>query len=618
MAEFGANATGTYETPNFIRPQEGVQDRSAEGFLRAAGSAVGQGVELASAFEGREFRGDIDAAVNQEIGKNILATQEAQPSDTQEFKDAVERAKQVYAQGGAGARMRTNLLAEKLTREKAGANPLFANVYRQVAKEVLSDYDATLQFWTAAEESAARQMQSEAADKNTFVKSVYRMHERAGGLVPFTKPPEMMTSQELQDYIVVAGRVAAAKADEARQREILLDGFNLRRTIAAEQGAASNIAGANIALEQRRLETLEVGDANSVQTSFDSEFDSSMIREILNRVANGELSTLSPEFKAEVLNRQSAMRSRVNQQLNTGGYTTDAGMRRADNVRSHMETRFGELEKLVNGPFSELQAYADLWENVQNRLGVEAIEIAPELALAQRVLGPQALSNVLSDLTMGDNDLKRDVTTSVSAAMKNLVTSATRMQANKGDLSRIPEQDAAQLRRNALKRAASADPREAALITNPEQFGINFIAGTDAIEVRGATLSGTEIGFLLNGLMTRSFTEQYEALKTTDPSQAMRVADRYHDAARYVAPAALNTLQSKVGDTETTPEGYFVSDLPDMRVRTLVTQMNSILDGLVLTKNQDKRAPKDDTQARLFFLEKFFGIRKQQVEEAPQ
>lgn len=617
MAEFGANATGTYETPNFIRPQEGVQDRSAEGLLRAVGSGLEQGIELTSAFKGREFRGELDAAVNQEIGMKIASTQEAQPSDTQEFRDAIERAKQVYAQGGAGTRMRTSLLAEKLTREKAGANPLFANVYRQVAKEVLSDYDATLQFWTAAEESAARQAQSEAAGKNDLVKSVYRMHERAGGFVPFTKPPETMTMQELQDYIVVAGGVAGKVANEKRTRELLAEQRDLRRTIASEQGAAASMVAADIAAEERNISNLELSHVNAVQAGFDSEFDSRVVREILDMTTSGRLSTISPEFKASVLTQISSMRARINQQLNSGAYTTESGMRRADNVRSHMESRFTELEKLVNGPFSELQAYADLYKNAQDKIGLNAITVAPELATAKRVYGEQAVGMLVSDIVMGDSELQKSVRGALDEGTRELLSSATKKQETKGDLARMPEQHSSILRRNAIKRAASANPQEIGLVSDIEQFGINFVAGTDAIEVRGPTLSGEEMRLLLNGLMTKNFVQQYESLKTSDPSQALRVADRYQDTARYIAPAALRTLQEKVGEAETTPEGYFVSDLPDMRVRTLVTQMNTLLDGLVATKNQDKRAPQDETQARLYFLEKYFGIR-QQPEEAPQ
>lgn len=608
MAEFGANATGTYETPNFIKPQEGVQDRSAEGLLRAAGSGLEQGIELTSAFKGREFRGELDAAVNQEIGMKIASTQEAQPSDTQEFRDAIERAKQVYAQGGAGTRMRTNLLAEKLTREKAGANPLFANVYRQVAREVLSDYDATLQFWTAAEESAAKQAQSEAAGKNDFVKSAYRMHERAGGFVPFTKPPENMTMQELQDYIVVAGKVARDVADEKRTRELLEEQRDLLKTRAAAQGAAASMTAANIALEERNISNLERSHANTVQAGFDSEFDSKVVRGILDRITSGKLSTISPEFKAEILVEMSSMRSRVNQQLNSTGYTTEDGMRRADNVRSHMESRFTELEKLVNGPFSELQAYADLNKNVQDKIGVRAFDIAPELALARRIYGEQAVGMIVSDIVMGDNDLRKSVRGSLEQGTRELLSSATKLQDTKGDLTRMPEEHSSILRRNAVKRAASANPQELALVSNPDTFGINFVAGTDAIEVRGPTLSGEEIRLLLNGLMTKNFVQQYEALKTSDPSQALRVADRYHQTARYVAPAAIKTILQKASDNfGINPEnGYFVTDLPDQRVKTLVNQINALVDGLVATREQDRTAPQDELEARLYFIEEFF------------
>lgn len=608
VAKFGADVTGAYEAQNFVRPQEGIQDGSAETLLKTAASATQQGYQLTAAFKAKEFRGELDSAVNQEIGKQMLATQEAQPSDTEEFKSAIERAKQVYAQGGAGAKTRTSLLAEKLTREKAGANPLFAKVYRQVAQEVLGDYDATLQFMTAAEEAAARKAQSEAEGMKDLVSSVYRMHERAGGLVPFTKPPESMTSQELQEYIITAGKVAAARADEQRQREAMKDELSLRRTIASEQGAAAAVTSTNIALQEQTMARQETKHATSVQASFDSEFDSGFVREILNRVSNGELSTLSPEFRAQVQNRMASMRSRVNQQLNTAAYSTDKGRQVADGVRAHMESRFEELNKLVNGPFSELQTQADLLKYTQDSLGLEAIELAPEAALYARVAGPQAAAAVMFDVINGNSNIQQGAKTSLEGGLLRLLDSAKTKQDSKGDLARMPQEHSGILRKSAQDRLSSQNPRDQDLISNPTIWGTDFVAATDAIEVRGATLSGREIGDLLNGAMTNNFVQRYEAVKTEDPAQAMRIADRYHQTARYVAPAAIKTILQKASDNfGINPEnGYFVTDLPDQRVKTLVNQINALVDGLVATREQDRTAPQDEVEARLYFIEEFF------------
>lgn len=608
MAEFGANATGTYETPNFIRPQEGVQDRSAEGFLRAAGSAVGQGVELASAFKGREFRGEIDAAVNQEIGKNILATQEAQPSDTQEFKDAVERAKQVYAQGGAGARMRTNLLAEKLTREKAGANPLFANVYRQVAKEVLSDYDATLQFWTAAEESAARQMQSEAASKASLEQSVYRMHERAGGLVPFTKLPESMTQQEAEEYIVLASRVAEGRAQEERLREQMRDDLQRRKAVAAEVTAANTGRAADIAFEEKLGGRQEVEYLSTVRNNFDNSWGTITNRELYLPIANGTVQTISPEFRQAALQRIAVLRNNFLQRVNSTSYFSNEGRAERDRFIQHMESRFAEAEAAISGPFSELKAIADQAQFMSNQMSIDAYSSSSDLMRMNKIHG--AASGIfLQDALMRNSDAAIAGRDKYSQALNaSFANSSEQSIRQGGDLTGISSSDSALLRRNSIRMMSSVDPRIEPLISDPETWRINTMRALDGIELRGSTISGQEAGELLSGVMTRNFVQNYESVKASRPSEADRIGNRYHDAARYVAPIALKTvLQKASNNIGINPEnGYFVTDLPDMRIKTLVNQMNALVDGLVATKEQDRTAPQDDTEARLYFIEEFF------------
>lgn len=608
MAEFGANATGTYETPNFIRPQEGVQDRSAEGLLRAAGSGLEQGIELISAFKGREFRGELDAAVNQEIGMKIASTQEAQPSDTQEFRDAIERAKQVYAQGGAGTRMRTSLLAEKLTREKAGANPLFANVYRQVAREVLSDYDATLQFWTAAEESAARQAQSEAATKTGLEKSVYRMHERAGGLVPFTKPPESMTQQEAEEYIVLASRVAEGRAQEERLREQMRDDLQRRQAAAAETTAANTGMAANIAMEEKLGGRQEVGYLGTIRGNFDNAWSTITNRELYLPIANGTLQTISPEFRQAALQRIAVVRNDFLQRVNGTPYFSNEGRAERDRFIQHMESRFAEAEAAISGPFSELKAVADQAKFMSDQMSIDAYNSAADLMRMNKIYGPAA-GIFLQDSLMRNTDAAIQGREKYSQALQDSFAKSSEQSIRQGgDLTGLSADDSSILRRSSIKMMSSMDPRIEPLISDPETWRINTMRALDGIELRGSTISGQEAGELLSGVMTRNFVQNYESVKASRPSEADRIGNRYHDAARYVAPIALKTvLQKASGNLGINPEnGYFVTDLPDMRIKTLVNQMNTLVDGLVATKEQDRTAPQDELEARLYFIEEFF------------
>lgn len=608
MDEFGANATGTYETPNFIRPQEGAQDRSAEGLLRAAGSGLEQGIELTSAFKGREFRGELDAAVNQEIGMKIASTQEAQPSDTQEFRDAIERAKQVYAQGGAGTRMRTNLLAEKLTREKAGANPLFANVYRQVAREVLSDYDATLQFWTAAEESAARQAQSEAATKASLEKSVYRMHARAGGRVPFPKTPESMTPQEASEYIMEASREAAGLAEEERQREQMRDDLQMRQAAAAEMTAANTGAAATIAMEEKLGERQEVNYIGTIRGNFDNSWSGTTVRELLLPVANGTIQTISPEFRQAALQKIAVVRNDFLQRINGTPYFSNAGRVERDRFIQHMESRFAEAEAIINGPFSELKAVADQAKFASDQMSVDAYNTAYPLMRLNKIYGPAA-GIFLQDSLMRNTDAAIQGREKYSQALQDSFAKSSEQSIRQGgDLTGLSADDSSILRRSSIKMMSSMDPRIEPLISDPETWRINTMRALDGIELRGSTISGQEAGELLSGVMTRNFVQNYESVKVSRPSEADRIGNRYHDAARYVAPIALKTvLQKASGNLGINPEnGYFVTDLPDMRIKTLVNQMNTLVDGLVATKEQDRTAPQDELEARLYFIEEFF------------
>lgn len=622
-ANFSADATGSYEAQNFITPQQGIRDESGETFLKVGASAVQQGYQLTAAFKAKEFRGEVDAAINQEIGKQVLATQEAQPSDTQEFRDAIERAKQVQAQGGAGARLRTTILAEKLTREKAGASPLFANVYRQVAQEVLGDYDATLQFMAVAEESAASQMKGEADTRKQLIKSVYTMQSRSKGLVPFTKVPESMTDQELQEYITEASIVNRNLTVEEMQRQTWQDKQTVLQTTAAQQTAASSAVSANIALQKAETEEDEVGYIDTVRRNVDSEISQVMAREVFIPYANGQIDTTTPEFRASALQRENALRTIFRERLNAIPATTAAGRAARDSAEAAFEERLRTSREIINGDLSELKAVSDRVKYLKDKGAVKVYEAAPGLAGINATF-PGAGGIFAQDFLFssgkeagGTVDTLRKQYGSLFSAMLNDASVKSIRQG--GDLTGIAEEPANVLRASSVKMSASNDPQIMKDISDTEAWKVNTMRALDGMEIRGSALSGEERGLLLNGVLTRNFISNYEALKTESPNDASRIADRYHEAVKYVAPSAYLTAQQKAsGNFGTTSDGYFVTDLPDQRVKTLVNQMNTLVDGLVATKTEDRLAPKDDTAARLYFLERFFGIKKQQSEVVEQ
>jgi len=623
MAEFGANATGTYETPNFIRPQEGAQDRSAEGLLRAAGSGLEQGIELTSAFKGREFRGELDAAVNQEIGMKIASTQEAQPSDTQEFRDAIERAKQVYAQGGPGTRIRTSVLAEKLTREKAGASPLFANVYRQVAREVLSDYDATLQFWTAAEESAARQAQSESNARGELIKRFEKAQKDSGGLVAITKDPFTMTNEELSEGYLVRQRVIGMLTDEQRARQAREEERSIMSLKASIATANAAMTSADIAQQNQNLEKLEVEHMSTIPKLVDGVVGNALYYELLEPMANGRVTPQqmsSPEFRQNLGLRVAAVRSQILQKINSIPATTGRGQATADRARTYLEDRLKEVNELLTGDYSAIKAVSDTLKFGKDQMGLDALQTGGDLLRLRQVYGDTILGYALQNFLMGQSPAAQSLSDQTGAALTttlNRVTEGTFK--NKGDLRSLSEPEAIIGRENSLKIFTNQNPELSKYMGDANFWGIQFVAATDAMDVRGPSLSPRELELFIKGPLTTNFVQNFESLRAADPAQATRVADRYHDTARHAAPAIMRTLQTKIGDPDTTAEGYFARNFPDMRVRTIVDQMNSMLDGLVATRAQDKRAPqKDETLARIYFLEEFFGIKQTQPEEAPQ
>lgn len=613
VAKFGADVTGAYEAQNFVRPQEGIQDGSAETLLKTAASATQQGYQLTAAFKAKEFRGELDSAVNQEIGKQMLATQEAQPSDTEEFKSAIERAKQVYAQGGAGAKTRTSLLAEKLTREKAGANPLFAKVYRQVAEEVLGDYDATLQFMTAAEEAAAKKAQSEAEIDKDLTSSVYRMHERAKGSLPFIKPPEMMTHQEKMEYIVAASKIAQNREDEERKRQAAMDGLRFRQVAAQEAGAASQIQAANIGLDEADAQRDEVSYLGIVRNNFFSEMGTAIQRELLGPIANGSLDTSTPQAKQIALGRIGKMRVEFTQRINAMPVTTPGGRAERDALFRDMETAFSQVQEFYTGPMSSQAAVADLSNKLNAQLGIDSHYLSSDLMLLNKTFGPSVMGIFAQDALLRDKGKTggpvANMRARYDAAMNSVFSNDSRRSLEQGgSLTGISEENANVLRRSSIDILRSNNPSISSLNSDPEAWRINTMRGLDNIEIRGPTLSTDERSFLLEGLMTRNFVQNYNSLKNSNPSEAERIAYRYHEAARHVLPSAIGAIQKKAADNiYINPEnGYFITDLPDQRVKTLVNQINSVLDGLVATKSQDLTAPTDDDEARLYFIEEFF------------
>jgi len=596
MAEFGSNATGTYNTQNFINPQEGASDRSGETLLRVAGSATEQGYGLAAAFKGREFRGEIDKAVQQEIGKQFASKVEAQPADTQEFKDAIERAKQVTAQGGVGARTRTNLLAEKLTREKAGANPMFASIYKQVAQEVLGGYDATLQFMDMAEAAASEAAKAEKTSREKLISSAYGMFKNTGA--PFDMPFEMMNDQQLMSYSLFASDHKRLTDEYNMTRQMMSDERSLRRTIASEQGAAAASLGANIAFEEKTRIGLERKGATIVTDKYTNGLNYLFISS-LDSMRRGEV---TPEQLQSQLNTAFAT---TTAQMGTdfNNLAMSAGGTSAE-FNSQRQAAFAEVERIrksisdyFKGDLSEMQRNADALKSFEQNAQVNLYKTMPEMAVLKNI-SPALLEGIGRSFAL-NGPLVAKLTGGVETALRD----AANLYSGSITMEQLGEERQNAQRNVALSSLTDRNPTSV-VPSNTKVFGDTWLTATYGVD--NIVFSGEDRKRFMEALERTNFPTNFRAAEQESPGKAALIASGLHSKAEEIAQSYARKIQEKFGDSavQLNPEsGYFV--IPD---KPMEIRLNNFLDSLVASKVGDRRAPSDDTQARLYFLDKYFGI----------
>jgi len=593
MAEFGADATGTYQTPNFVTAQGGVQDRSGETLLQTAGSAVQQGYGITAAFKGREFRGEIDAAVQTEIGKQFASKVEPQPADAQEFKDAIERAKQVSAQGGLGARTRTNLLAEKLTREKAGANPLFASVYRQVAQEVLGDYDATLQFMDMAEAAAADQAKAGMQTTQDLAKRTLTMMTDMGVNLPI-HPYQMTYDQLLEAQQFLIDHKGDVLETE-RIRQARKDQLTELQAQASIQASGASIAASNIALADSRSDKLDQTYRNQVAQEQFRNFDYALGAALLQPLMAGQKPDETLLRDALFLQRQEFNRA-------TNNYAWGAnGGKYIDELTQRYNQREQAVIDFINGPLSESQSTARLLELAKNRLGMNAAETMQTVVALNTAAPGSGTALLQSALTFGGP------TNAVVAKELNAFTgigeTIVHGLKNNGDTSALSEQDRAVARETSLDLVSSKNPEVKAAM-DPNNFGKFLLMPLQDID-RGLMLQGREIWALVAGMQQNDFVGKFPQM---DAPTQQELGIRLHAAADQIGAAyvqkLLNTYKDDSEEAQINTEtGDFI--LPD---KQLEQRLNSFMDALVVSRIGDRGAPKDEAQARFYFLKKYFGI----------
>jgi hypothetical protein len=583
---FGADATGTYDTKNFLTPQGGIEDHSTDTLLRVAGSATEQGYGITAAVKGRAFRGEIDTAVKSEIGKEIAGNLQAQPPDTQEFKDAIERAKQVTTQGGIGARMRANLLAEKLTREKAGANPMFASVYKQVAQEVLGNYDATLQFMDVAEASALEKAKTSVATAADMSKKTLEMAATAKISLP-VHPSQMTPEENQQAQLYILSKI--------QQRQEVEDTRKARAEVLAEtkaqasiQASAASITASSVAVEAARGKEIERKYATKVADSEFSDIDYLIQSSVIGPLTKGQ-----PVDQANWNNTVFLLRHKFEKAISDVSPELKAGM------RSDFEARMKGATDLFTGSFSEGQVAARQLSDLTANLGIAATKAAPTLAAVKAAGGPGAAGALVESAMSFNSQTKKDITTEVTNVqdvVKNLVNGSN----NRGDVSNLSAEDRTNVRGLGLIFAGSQNPQTRDV--NPDFYGGTIASALYDIE-RGGLLEGREMKSIVDGLQTNNFTSKYPQM---DPSLQQTLATRLHAAAEQIGEAYAKKLKDKFldeGSAGVNPQnGYFI--LPD---KQLESRLNNFLDSLVISKSGDRSSPNNDIQARLYFLDKYFG-----------
>lgn len=620
MAQFGTDATGTYQVQNAVTPQAGVVDQSGEMLLRAAETAIEGGLAAYKTKKVSDIQQEAEAAVASEVGvlQDIFKDGKEPPS-LQQYRDSLARANQAMEIGGLNIQDRAMLRVKTLVRKKSSENPWFAQTYAQIGEQVLSNYSDQIGLLARMEDaiqaSSGTQADVDKKKREDAIKLRDSTNENPGFDL-LSAPIEMvdkfrMKAQSLQEEDRKAEELKAA-ADQARAE---------RQLAATERGASAAERSAAYQENQREGFIRDNQYGNTVLSKFSKRINS-RVSQYVKLQGSGQLVASASDIQKDAAGQMAQIRMDFTNEVDSYPWTDTVEKAR---ILEQFDKRMTALQDLFTGDMSELQLKARQVTDLETNNRLDVLVNMPRIAKLNAMVGPNATAPFIQNAINKDSEtrlaLTREYEGLSGGALDSKQVELLMNAIESGDLNSVPVSLRPSVQKSAVRQLqGNADLKNPINIQDPATWGKTFLVAIDG------EINAVDNKAFTETVLNESFTTNFEKLKTADKGVAQGVAQTMVESfpalgsslisAAKAVPAENGTLTIDPNSGE-----FFVergTEDPKYLVRA-ANRLNNLMNAMEAVSAFDRRV--QGVNPKLWYAENVLGIKgllEQPAQEQPQ
>lgn len=518
MAQFGTDATGTYQVQNAVTPQAGVVDQSGEMLLRAAGTAIEGGIAAYKTKKVSDIQQEAEAAVATEVGvlQDIFKDGKEPPS-LQQYRDSLARANQAMEIGGLNIQDRAMLRVKTLVRKKSSENPWFAQTYAQIGEQVLSNYSDQIGLLARMEDAIQASSGSQADIDKKKREDAIKLRDSTDanpGFDLLSAPIEMvdkfrMEAQSLQEEDRKAKELKDA-ADQARAE---------RQLAATERGASAAERSAAYQENQREGFIRDNQYGNTVLSTFSKRINS-RINQYAKLQSSGQLIASANDIQKDAAQQMAQIRMDFTNEVDSYPWTDTVEKSR---ILEQFDKRMTALQDLFTGDMSEMQQKARQVTELETNNRLDVLVNMPRIAKLNAMVGPNATAPFIQNAINKDSEtrlaLTREYEGLSGGALDSKQVELLMNAIESGDLNSVPTSLRPSVQKSAVRQLqGNADSKNPINIKDPATWGKTFLVAVDG------EINSVDNKVFTETVLNESFTTNFGKLKTADKGVAQGVA----------------------------------------------------------------------------------------------
>lgn len=621
MAQFGIDATGTYQVQNAVTPQAGVVDQSGEMLLRAAGTAIQGGLAMYKTKKISDIQQEAEAAVATEVGvlQDIFKDGKEPPS-LQEYRDSLSRANQAIEIGGLNVQDRATLRVKSLIRKKSSENPWFAQAYAQIGQQVLSNYNDQLSLYANMENALQKASVSGGNTEKAIRKQAEALQAQSRlnpKFVIATAPIE-----QVQDYILRAQDLSEKEKTAKELRDAATAAAQERAARASERTAVASETTAQYTAGKREGEQRDSRFGSNLISRYNTR-TSSAIEMFATNLNSGQLIMSEEEIKKDAADKIRQLRSSFQEEWSSYPWT-DTTERNA--VKAIFEDQVKGIEDIFTGNLSDIKIRAQQLDDIVTRTRLDAFSSAPTLSKVSAIGGAPAVGAVISAAINNDEslqlDMKREFGGLTGAALDNKQVDLLVNSIQSGNLDNVPTSVRPSVQSAAIRTLrGNADPNNPINMEDPATWGKTFLVATN-----DSAINYSDSKVFTEDVLNSSFVTNFDKLKTADRGIAGNVAqimlESFPDLATSLVTAAqaIPIEKGTLNIDRTTGEFFVERGTGDPTYANRAAQrLNNLMNAMEAVSVFDRRV--QGVNPKLWYAENILGIKGllgQPAQEQPQ